>query len=121
LRLQPAAARAAPRSLSILFRSMIRRASHVVHHHEHKHHNINIKAHLCCIAQCIRAAYLYLHHFFALKLHTKQLANMPPKRVKKVMTLPINVIFSHLQVRRRHLDLVSLDSFMNGINDSSIN
>jgi small nuclear ribonucleoprotein E len=24
---------------------------------------------------------------------------MPPKRVKKVMTLPINVIFSHLQVR----------------------
>lgn len=23
---------------------------------------------------------------------------MPPKRVKKVMTLPINVIFSHLQV-----------------------
>lgn len=23
----------------------------------------------------------------------------PPKRVKKVMTLPINVIFSHLQVR----------------------
>ena len=26
---------------------------------------------------------------------------MPPKRVKKVMTLPINVIFSHLQVRQR--------------------
>ena len=25
---------------------------------------------------------------------------MPPKRVKKVMTLPINVIFGHLQVRR---------------------
>ena len=25
-------------------------------------------------------------------------AKMPPKRVKKVMTLPINVIFSHLQV-----------------------
>lgn len=24
---------------------------------------------------------------------------MPPKRVKKVMTVPINVIFSHLQVR----------------------
>ena len=30
----------------------------------------------------------------------------PPKRVKKVMTLPINVIFTHLQVRslvRRHV------------------
>jgi len=24
---------------------------------------------------------------------------MPPKRVKKVMTMPINVIFGHLQVR----------------------
>jgi hypothetical protein len=24
----------------------------------------------------------------------------PPKKVKKVMTLPINVIFSHLQVSR---------------------
>ena len=26
-------------------------------------------------------------------------SNMPPKRVKKVMTVPINVIFGHLQVR----------------------
>mmetsp|Transcript_9290 Transcript_9290/g.11125 ORF Transcript_9290/g.11125 Transcript_9290/m.11125 type:complete len:94 (+) Transcript_9290:102-383(+) len=26
---------------------------------------------------------------------------MPPKRVKKVMTLPINVIFSHLQKKTR--------------------
>ena len=29
---------------------------------------------------------------------TKQTSTMPPKKVKKVMTLPINVIFSHLQV-----------------------
>lgn len=27
---------------------------------------------------------------------------MPPKRVKKVMTLPINVIFGHLQVSSSH-------------------
>ena len=36
-------------------------------------------------------------------LENKQVAtttrtNMPPKKVKRVMTLPINVIFSHLQV-----------------------
>ena len=28
---------------------------------------------------------------------------MPPKRVKKVMTMPINVIFGHLQVRKNML------------------
>ena len=28
---------------------------------------------------------------------------MPPKRVKKVMTMPINVIFGHLQVRKHML------------------
>ena len=27
---------------------------------------------------------------------------MPPKRVKRVMTMPINVIFGHLQVRTAH-------------------
>jgi small nuclear ribonucleoprotein E len=35
---------------------------------------------------------------------------MPPKRVKRVMTLPINVIFSHLQVSNRTPQFLSLSA-----------
>lgn len=43
------------------------------------------------------------HHLACLLIHHEEAEPIimapPPKRVKKVMTLPINVIFSHLQVR----------------------
>jgi hypothetical protein len=37
--------------------------------------------------------------FFSRLSRQRKETTMPPKRVKKVMTIPINVIFSHLQVR----------------------
>ena len=39
-------------------------------------------------------------------IHSIYIAIMPPKKVKKVMTLPINVIFSHLQVSPQFLSWV---------------
>jgi len=40
---------------------------------------------------------LFLGVLTKAKAKTKNLSIMPPKRVKKVMTIPINVIFGYLQ------------------------
>jgi len=58
---------------------------------------------------------------------------MPPRRVKKVMTLPINVIFQHLQTKTRVLlwlyedtrlklegQIIGFDEYMNITLDDTI-
>ncbi|EEC44494.1 predicted protein [Phaeodactylum tricornutum CCAP 1055/1] len=58
---------------------------------------------------------------------------MPPKRVKKVMTLPINVIFSHLQKKSRvrlwlyedsrlqiEGQIIGFDEYMNMVMDDAV-
>ncbi|CAB9504361.1 Small nuclear ribonucleoprotein E [Seminavis robusta] len=58
---------------------------------------------------------------------------MPPKRVKKVMTLPINVIFSHLQKKTRvrvglyedtrlqiEGQIIGFDEYMNMVLDDAV-
>eukprot|EP00525_Craspedostauros_australis_P007164 CAMPEP_0198116072 /NCGR_PEP_ID=MMETSP1442-20131203/9438_1 /TAXON_ID= /ORGANISM="Craspedostauros australis, Strain CCMP3328" /LENGTH=92 /DNA_ID=CAMNT_0043773761 /DNA_START=112 /DNA_END=390 /DNA_ORIENTATION=+ len=58
---------------------------------------------------------------------------MPPKKVKKVMTLPINVIFSHLQSKTRvrvwlyedgktqiEGQIIGFDEYMNMVLDDAV-
>lgn len=58
---------------------------------------------------------------------------MPPKRIKKVMTLPINVIFSHLQKKTRvrlwiyedarmqiEGQIIGFDEYMNMVLDDAV-
>jgi hypothetical protein len=51
-------------------------------------------ARLSPVFSCCFRIHFFLLHFF----NSKIFSIMPPKRVKKVMTIPINVIFGHLQV-----------------------
>ena len=52
-------------------------------------------------------------HFSLAKYKTDII--MPPKRVKKVMTVPINVIFGHLQVSRKTCSLCTNVSLNEGL------
>mmetsp|Transcript_58446 Transcript_58446/g.65380 ORF Transcript_58446/g.65380 Transcript_58446/m.65380 type:complete len:93 (-) Transcript_58446:360-638(-) len=58
---------------------------------------------------------------------------MPPKRVRKVMTLPINVIFGHLQKKKRvriwlyedtkmqlEGQIIGFDEYMNMVLDDAV-